>query len=144
MTDRAIRVAGIAALVFVVLLLIGALAPGSPPSGGASVDEIRTFMTDHRSAILLATLLGILATPFGVWFFVTLRELTRGDTTSNMAGTSALAGIIITACMALVGGAVFAAPLYVDGFTEGAADDTIRLVYSLQFLVFESTTAGLI
>jgi len=144
MTDRAVRVAGLAALVFVVLILIGALAPGNPPAGDASVDKIRMFMTDHRGAILLATLLGLFATPFAVWFFVTLRELTRGDGISNMAGTSMLAGIIFTGCMALVGGAVFAAPLYLDGFTEGATDDTVRIVYSMQFLVFESTVAGLL
>src|SRR4051794_37443938 len=143
MTDRAIRVAGIAALVFVVLIVVSAFAPGSPPAGDASVDKIRTFMTDHRSAILLATLLGIVATPFAVWFFVTLRELTRGDQLSNMAGTAAVAGVILAAAMAMAGGAVYAAPLYVDGFTEGATDDTIRVVYSMQFVIFESTAAGI-
>ena len=147
MTDRAIRLAGVAALVFVALILISAFAPGSPPAADASVDKIRSFMVDHRGGILAAQLLGIFATPFAVWFFVTLRELTRGDRTdrtTNMAGTAALLGLTITGVLALVGGAVFAAPLYLNGFTDGTGDDIIRLVYSMQTEVFVATAAGLI
>jgi len=143
MSERATRVTGVVALAFIVLILISAFAPGSPPAADASVDKIRTFMTDHRSAILLANFLGLFATIAGVWVFVYLRQMTRGDDLTNLAGTAALVGLVFTGVMALVGGAMFSAPLYVKGFAEGSGDDTIRLVYSMQTLAFAGTAAGL-
>ena len=143
MSERATRVTGIVAFAFIVLILISAFAPGSPPAADASVDKIRTFMTDHRSTILLANFLGLFATPAGVWVFVYLRQMTRGDDMANLAGTTALVGLVFTGLMAMVGGAMFSAPLYVKGFADSASDDTIRLMYSMQTLAFAGTAGGL-
>jgi hypothetical protein len=143
MTDRTVRLAGGAAIVFVVLILITVFAPGQPPAADDAVDKIRAFLVDKRSTILLSNLLGLIAIPFVVWFGVVLREVVRGDRTANTLGTASLAGLIVTAPMAMAGGAVSAAPVYVSGVADKMGDDTLRIIWELQNLMFAGTSAGL-
>jgi hypothetical protein len=142
-TDRAVRWSGGAAIAFVVLILVSAFSSGSPPSADDSVAEIRDYFVDHRTALLVATLLGLVAVPFAIWFAVALRDLVRGDRLSNALGTASLAGLLVTAAVALVGGALAVSAVYVDGAANGMGDDTIRVVYAGQTLCFASTSAGL-
>jgi hypothetical protein len=143
-TDKAVRWSGGAAIAFVVLILVSAFSSGSPPSPDDSVAEIRSYFVDHRTALLVSTLLGLLAVPFAIWFAVVLRELVSGDRLSNALGTASLAGLLLTAAVALAGGAVAVAAVYVDGAANTLGDDTIRIVYEAQTLLFASTSAGLV
>jgi hypothetical protein len=144
MTDRAVRLGGVAAIVFVVLILITVFATGQPPDLDDPVDKIRTFMVDHRTAILVSNLLGLIGIPFAVWFVVVLREVLRGDRTANALGTASLAGLLVTAPMAMVGGALTAAPVYVDGVANKLGEDTLRIVFEAQSLMFAATSAGIL
>src|SRR5437762_2377401 len=106
MSDRSIRIAGLAGVVFVVMILITVFSTGSMPMVDDPVSKIRAYFVDHRSALLVSQLLGMLATPFALWFGVTLRELVRGDRISNALGTYSLAGLIVTAPLPAAGGAI--------------------------------------
>ena len=144
MNDRTLRWGGIAAIVFVVLILVGVFGGGSPPSGDDAVDKMRTYFVDHRSAILLAQLAGLLGIGFVIWFAVVLRTAARGDALSNALGTASVAGLLVTAPMALAGGAVTASVVWVDGDAKAFSDDVIRLAFEAQNLLFAATSAGLV
>ena len=144
MNDRTIRLGGVAAIVFVALLLVGAFGSGSPPAADDSIDKIRSFFVDHRSAILLSQLCGLLGIPLALWFAVVLQKAGRGDGMANAFGTASLAGLLVTAPMAMAGGAVMASAVFVDGDAKAYSDDVIRLIFEAQTLLFAATTAGLI
>ena len=144
MSDRVRQWGGVAAIVFVVLILITVFAGGSPPAIDDSADKIRAYFVDHRGGLLVSNVVGILAIPFVLWFVVVLRDTLRGDDTANALGTASLVGIVVTAPMALAGGAVAASIVYLDGFVNSASDDTVRLVFQAQTLLFAATSAGLV
>jgi hypothetical protein len=144
MSDRARQWGGVAAIVFVVLILITIFSGGSPPAADDSAEKIRTYFIDHRGALLVANLLGVLAIPFVLWFLVVLRDTLRGDAMANALGNAAFAGLVVTAAMALAGGAVAASVVYVDGFVNTVSADTVQLVFEAQTLLFAATAAGLI
>ncbi len=142
MSDRMVRWGGAAGIVFVVLVLFTIVIGGSPPAGDDSVDKIRDYMVDHRSAILIGNAVGLVAVPFIIWFFVVLREMLRGDVMTNALGTSMVSGVLLTAALALVGGSVIAAAVYVDGAVTELGDDSVRIVFEAQSLLFAATSAG--
>ena len=144
MSDRLIRWSGVAGIVFVALILITIFSAGSPPAGDDSIREIRSFMADHRTALLIGNTLGLLAIPFVIWFFVVLRELLRGDTTANALGTAMLSGVLLTAALAIAGGGVSVAAVYVDGAVERIGGGSLRIVFEAQNLLFGATSAGLV
>ncbi len=144
MTERTVRWGGVAAIVFVVLILITAFSAGEPPAADDPIDKIRDYFVDHRSALLASNLIGLAAIPFIIWFAVVLREVLRRDPTTNALGLASLAGLLVTASMALAGGAVAASPVYVDGVADKLGGDTLRIVFEAQSLLFAATSAGIV
>ena len=144
MHKRAIQWAGVAAIAFVALTLVSVFASGEPPAADDAVGKIRDYLTDHRSALLVSNFLGLVAIPLVIWFGVALRDALRGDRTTNALGTASLAGLLITAPMAMAGGAIGSAPVYVDGVADKLGDDAVRIVYEAQTLLFAATAAGLV
>jgi hypothetical protein len=144
MPERFTRWGGIAGIVFVVLIVITIVTAGSPPAGDDSVDKIRAFMVDHRSALLIGNMIGLFGVPFIIWFFVVLREVLRGDVIANALGTASLLGVVLTASVALAGGGVSVAAIYVNGAVDTLGDDSVRIVYETQNLLFQATSAGLV
>ncbi len=142
MSKGNVRAAGIAALVFVALTLVAVFATGEPPAADDAVAEIRDYLVDHRSTLLLSNLLGLVAIPFVIWFGTVMRQALRRDRTADAFGTASLAGLILAATMAMAGGAVGTAPVYVDGVAGQLGDDTIRFAYEAQTLLFAATSAG--
>ena len=143
MSDRAVRLAGGAGIVFVVLLLIGVFGGGSMPMADDPIDKIRTYYVDHRSAVLLTNMVGLVGIPFVLWFAVVLRDLFRGDRLGHLLGTASLVGLVATAPMAMVGGVLQAAPVYVDGAAKNFGDDTLRILFIGSGLAFAATSAGI-
>ena len=143
MSDRFVRWGGIAAIVFVVLILFTAFGAGSPPAGDDAVDKIRDYMSDNRSLLLAGNSIALLAVPFVVWWAIVFRELVRGDAVSNALGTGTLAGVLITAPKAMAGGAVSVSVIYLDKGIADASDDVVRLAFEAQNLLFGATAAGI-
>ena len=143
MSERVIRLAGVAGIVFVVLLAVGVFGGGSMPMPDDSVEKIRSYYVDHRGAVLFINMVQLVAIPFALWFAVGLRDLFRGDRLSQMLGTASLAGLLVTAPMAMAGGALQAAPVYVDGAAKNFGDDILRIIFIGQGLLFAATSAGI-
>lgn len=144
MSDRMVRWGGIAGIVFVVLILVTVFATGSPPMADDPADKLRTFFVDHRTALLVSNVIGMVAIPFALWFAVVLRELFRGEREASAFGTLSLAGLLVAAPMAMVGSGMEGALVYVDGVADKIGDDTIRIVFELQTFAFAATSAGII
>jgi hypothetical protein len=143
-TDRTVRWGGVAAIVFVVLVVVTVVALGSPPAADDAPDKIRDYLVDNRSALLFSNLLGLIAIPFLGWFVVVLREVLRGDRTANALGTASIVGVVFTAPMAMAGNALYASVVYVDGAADRLGDDTVRVVFEAQTLLFAATSAGIV
>jgi len=145
MTDRTVRWAGVAGIVFVVLILVTVFAPGSMPKPDDSVAKIQKYFSDHRGGLLVANLLGLVAIPFALWFAVVLRESVRGrDRLGDALATALLVGLAVTAPMALVGGALEAVPVYLKGAAHNLDGNTLRLVFDASGLAFAGTSAGIL
>ena len=144
MSNRTIQWGGVAGMTFVVLILITIFGVSQPPAADDVIDKIRSYLVDNRSALLLFNALGLFAIPFVLWFAVVLRDVLRGDATSNALGTASFAGLLVTAPMALAGSAVSVAPLYLDGAARTLSDDTLRLAFEAQNLLFAATSAGIV
>src|SRR2546423_14595272 len=123
MPKRMVQWAGIAAIAFVVLTLITVFATGEPPAADDAIGKIRDYLADHRAALLVSNFLGLVAIPLVIWFGVTLRDVLRGDRMANALGTASLAGLLITAPLAMVGGAIATTAGYVDGGGQTIGDD---------------------
>ena len=52
MSERTMRMGGVAALLFVALIIVTILSGGSPPAADDSAEKIRTYFVDHRGALI--------------------------------------------------------------------------------------------
>ena len=144
MTNKTVRWAGIAGVIFVVLILITVFAGGAMPKVDASTAKIQKFYSDHRRGLLVSNFFGLLAIPFAVWFAVVLREIVRGvDRLSNALATALLVGLAVTAPMAMVGGAIQVAPAYLKHAAGAIDGNTLRLLFDTQGLAFAATAGGI-
>ena len=104
------RYALIGGPIFVVLAIVGAVLPGSPPSPDESTAKINSFFADNHGAIKTGAWLGILAAIFIVWWFATLwRHMAdveggRPRLAVISLGGLVLAGAVNTVCVALLSG----------------------------------------
>jgi hypothetical protein len=144
MSDRFVRWGGIAAIIFVVLILFTAFSAGSPPATDDAIDKVRQFYSDHRGILLVSNMIALFAVPFVVWWAIVFREVVRRDTVANALGTGVLAGILITAAAAMTGGALNVSVVYLDKGLADIPDGVLRVVYQGQGLMFGATSAGLV
>jgi len=139
-----VRWGGIAAIIFVVIILFTAFSAGSPPANDDAIDKIRQFYSDHRGILLVSNMLALLAVPFVVWWAIVFREVVRGDAVANALGIGVLAGILITASAAIVGGGFNVSVVYLDKGLADIPDGVLRVVFEGQGLMFGATSAGLV
>ncbi len=143
MSERFVRWAGIAAIVFVILILFSAFSAGSPPATDDAIDKVRQFYSDHRGILLVSNMLALLAIPFLVWWAIVFRELVRGDAAANALGTGVLAGVLMAAAAAMTGGALNVSVVYLDKGLADIPDGALRVVFEGQGLMFGAASAGL-
>jgi hypothetical protein len=74
---RVERSAGYAGIAFIILVIVAALLPGTPPAPDAPAGDVAAFLEVHRSMWLLSGWLGLPATAFFLWFIVQLRAYLR-------------------------------------------------------------------
>ena len=85
-----------------------------PPPGGAAAAQVASYYLDHRSALLLAGWVGLLAFPLGFAFFTGLGLHLRGEgTLSTWLFLIALISIAVTLSVAAVQGVLALAVPYV-------------------------------
>ena len=102
MTERhELRWGGFAGLAFVVLAMLGRFLPGTAPTVDDSDSTISSWLSDHRSMILLSSLLWAAAAGLVIWFAAAFAEAIRERAERSDVHLALLAGSV------LVGGAIF-------------------------------------
>ncbi len=102
------RAAGWGGILFVVLALVSAILPGSPPSTSDPAKDIAEYFTDNDDAIRQATFLAILATLPLVWWAAAICRMIGRATGNARLGVMAAVGVAIGAVASGVSGIVFA------------------------------------
>jgi hypothetical protein len=124
------RVGAWAGIVFVVLVLVTALLPGSPPKTSDSVGKIAKFFVDKSDEIRITTYVGGLATVAVLfWLAALYRTLRRADS-SGVLAVAALAGGVVTTALIGVGG-VLMGVVSIIRLQAGIAPIDIRFFYVL-------------
>ena len=102
MTQRhELRWGGFAGLGFIVLSVVAALLPGTPPRVTASANTITSFVEDGRNQMLLGALLQAAAAGLVIWFAAAFAEAIREREERSDVHMALLAGSV------LIGGALF-------------------------------------
>jgi len=109
------RLIGVLGIAYVVLTIAPAFFLPPPPPGGAPLAEVARYYTEHRSGLLLAGWVGLLAFPVGFAFLAGLAMVFRGDdSTSTWLFVTALLSVSVTLSAAAVQGILALATPYVS------------------------------
>jgi hypothetical protein len=143
MRDEA-KLAGVAGLAFVALTAVAMFVSGEEPALDAGAQDIREYLDDSRTTILVAVVLGLLGTVlFLLWAIVARRVAGRG-TTGDTAGTALLTGAIVGSVAGLAGDLVIAAPLWIEGDLAETGDELLAYAWSLRFLLYSLSMVGMV
>ena len=124
------RLAGIAGLAFIVIVVVTFILPGAPPAIDDPDSRILDFFADKRSRILWTGWLSFLAILPAVFFFgafVTTLRQSEGD--QPIRATATLIAFTIVGAFAVLIAALFAVGAFEAG--HGLDDKTARLYYDL-------------
>lgn len=126
-----------AALVYIVAFVM----PGSPPSPSDAIDEITTWLLDHRSTLLVADMLIGLASAVLLWWLGSLRSYLRsGEGGEGRLSAAAFLGGGVGAALVLAGAAVQAGLLLNLGqLTDGGI---VRVFFDSYNALFTVAGAG--
>jgi hypothetical protein len=120
-----------AGLIFVVLVVVGALIGGAPPSPDDSVRKVAEYYEDHTAAIKVGAFLTGLAGIAFLWFLGSVwSTLRRSDETRRLA-TIATGGAIIGLIFAFIGLAVNATVAVAIDSTGATASVNPKFLYLL-------------
>src|SRR6476659_691089 len=101
------RYAALGGIWFVVLNVIGAFLPGTPPSTDDSVEEIAKYFSDHSGGIEVALFLTGLGIIGLLWWFGSLcRLMVKAEDGRPRMAVVALWGLTLAMALALVSGAI--------------------------------------
>jgi preprotein translocase subunit YajC len=120
-----------AGIVFVVLVVVGSLIPGAPPSPDDSLREIEEYFVDHTGAIKAGAFLTGLATVAFLWFLGSLwSTLRRSEDTRRLATIATGGGIVglITAITSIALNATVALAIDSTGATASVNPKFIYLL----------------
>ena len=117
MTERhELRWGGFAGIAFVLLVLLGKFLPGNPPGVDKSANEIKSFLADGRTSILVGALMWSAAAGLIIWFAAAFAEAMRERDDRSDIHMALLAGSVLVGGAIFVNAAVTAATAYgVDG-----------------------------
>lgn len=103
------RAAGAGGILFVVLVVISAVLPGSPPSTSDPAKDVAKYFADNADAIRQAAFLGIVATIPLVWWVAAIYRMLERETGNARMGVMAAVGVAIGGAAAGVSSVVYAA-----------------------------------
>jgi len=102
------RAAGAGGILFVVMILISAVLPGTPPMTGDPPGEIAKWFADNGDEIRLAAMLGLLATIPLVWRAAAVYRMLERATGNHRLGVMLVLGVAIAAVAAGFSSLVYA------------------------------------
>jgi len=144
MSERASNTwAGVAGIVGAILVLIGAFIAGVTPAADDPAAEIRDYLVDNRTLLLIGAFANLLVFPFIAWFIVVVRaRLAAADTTP--LPIVALATLFVIGGLSIVGAGVTSGAVYIDGFAEEASDDLLQYAWSSAYFIYASISIGFV
>jgi hypothetical protein len=135
MTERhELRWGGFAGLAFVVLAMLGRFLPGTAPTIDDSDGTISSWLSDHRSMILLSSLMWAAAAGLVIWFAAAFAEAMRERAERSDVHLALLAGSV------LVGGAIFVNAALTAAAAFGIAGRDLAITTTLYELSAVMTT----
>lgn len=107
------RVDAATGIVATVLITVGFLLPGAPPTADDSVVKVTNFFVDNRDAILAGNALVALGAAFFLWWLGSLRSYLRaGEGGEGRLSAAAFGGGILGVTLTLVGAALFSGTVF--------------------------------
>ena len=135
MSDR--RIAGGAGVLFVVMNVIAAFAPGSPPKYNDPIEKLVRYVVEKDSQIVGGAFVGAMSTIFALVFFVGLwRILRRGEGEGFDFATVFLASGVATTAVATVGTAIMAVPAFESEQLATPSKEIVRFAADASGLTF--------
>ena len=128
------RLGGLAAVLFIILFVVGVALQSEPPLVDDPVDEIRAdWVSDGQTYLTADYLLGIVFTLFYVPFIVALRALLgRAEGGVNLCSRISFVGGLFFMFWAVSASAFWGALAFGD-FAETASDETLRTLMVLDY-----------
>ena len=121
------RLGGAAGIAFVVLVMASFFMAPAPPAVDAGVAEVRAYVLDNRSGLLVQALLFLIE--------AVRRRLSTDVATAPVATVGALAGTLFFT-VAILASASFGAVGWLDDGVGDLGDDAFRLSWNLGYLVY--------
>jgi hypothetical protein len=135
------RYAALGGIWFVVLNVIGAFLPGTPPSTDDSVEEIAKYFSDHSGGIEVALFLSGLGIIGLLWWFGSLwRLMVKAEDGRPRMAVVALGGLSLGMALALVSGAITSSVALQHKDVAGGA----RFFYILSLVLLASAGFGIV
>jgi hypothetical protein len=137
------RYAALGGIWFVVLNVVGAFLPGTPPASDDSAAKIANYFSDHADAIKCATLLLGLGFIGLLWWFGSLyRRMSEAEGGRPRMAVVALAGLALAGSMALVAAAILSTvALRID---DGGVAASAKFFYIMQLVLFAVAGFGIV
>jgi hypothetical protein len=137
------RWSALGGILFVVLILISAFLPGSPPKTSDSPVKIAKFVSDHRDAIRSAAFVGALGTIALFWFLGAVwRILRRAEGGNPRLAVVAVSGAIFASVMGAIG-AIILSTLGLAGVAGSGGASGTKFFYVLSTNIGVSTALGI-
>jgi len=131
------RIAGGAGVLFVVMNVIAALAPGSPPAFNDPIDKLVKFAVEKDSQIVAAAVVGTLSTFFALAFFVGLwRILRQAEGGGFDFSTIFLTGGVATTAVVTVATAIMAVPSFESERLARPSEEVVRFANDASGMCF--------
>ena len=130
-THRWERIGAASGIVAVVLLILSAVLPGTPPALDDPASDLRSFYVDNKGGIQAAAYLTGLGAFFLIWFATSIRAaLVRAEGEEARMSSLVVGATVLTAALALANAAINAA-LAVRVAAEGD-QAVLRSLYDIQ------------
>ncbi len=132
------RIAGIAGLVFVALMVVNGVLLGDQPVADDGIGAVRSYVSSDESMHKTGIFIGMLILPFAVLFFAGLVARLRESDLAHAEGwgTVTLLGAVLMGATAGLGGVLSATAVFRGG--EGLDDATLRALWDGQLVAFAS------
>jgi hypothetical protein len=125
----------VAGVVFVILVVVGALIGGAPPSPDDSVRKIAQYYEDHTAAIKAGAFLTGLGSAAFLWFLGSLWATLRRSEDTRRLATIATAGGVVGVVTAVTAFALNATVALAIDTTGGTASVNPKFIYLLSGVI---------
>jgi hypothetical protein len=128
---------------FAVLALVALLLPGAPPKADDSIGRIGSYLSDHDSDLLTASLLLGIAAVLFLWFLGSLRSYLRAaEGGEGRLSAAAFGGGILGIALLLAGVAVLNGIAFKLTDSHGVGPDLVRAFFDASAAVLAMGSFG--